>query len=186
MGGRSATRRGLLAAAGAALTTGLAGCLRDDAEHAVGNPEPFVEVGMRADGFEPAVVHLVEGGAVEWVVEDASHDVVAAHPDTHRNQRRIPADAEPWESGLLREGGDAFDHTFEIDGVYDYVCTVHESTGMVGSVVVGWPEEFDEEPGLDTPADEYPPEARDAIERHTETVRTDLEEEYGRPGITAR
>ena len=38
-----------------------------------------------------------------------------------------------------------FEHTFELEGIYDYVdtramCASHEAIGGVGRVIVGWPE----------------------------------------------
>jgi hypothetical protein len=51
---------------------------------------------------------------------------------------RIPSDADPWNSGLLQEG-ETFEHTFEVEGTYDYNCTAHVSLGQVGRIVVGSP-----------------------------------------------
>lgn len=51
---------------------------------------------------------------------------------------RIPSDAEPWDSGLLDEG-ETFDHTFEVEGTYDYFCSAHLALGQVGRIVVGSP-----------------------------------------------
>ncbi|WP_290819521.1 plastocyanin/azurin family copper-binding protein [Halovivax sp.] len=183
MRGRPATRRALLASGGATLVGGLAGCVHDESEHEVGNPEPFVEVLASGDGeerFGPPVAHVVEGGTVQWVVDGGTHDSTAYHPETHRDQPRIPAGAEPWSSDPL-SGDAAFDHAFETEGVYDYACTVHETRGMVGSIVVGWPAELDGEPGLSSPSHAYPAAAREQLERHTDQVRSDLEDEYERP-----
>jgi len=32
-------------------------------------------------------------------------------------------------------GGDAYEHAFDIAGVYDYSCLLHEGPGMTGAVV---------------------------------------------------
>ncbi|WP_306060097.1 cupredoxin domain-containing protein [Natronococcus wangiae] len=146
-------------------------------DHEVGQPDSEMKVEMTTndDGnhFAPHVVHVESGGTVEWVLESGNHDTVAYHPDTHDSQRRIPDGADPWESDLL-DDGDTFEQTFEVDGVYDYVCTPHEETGMVGTVVVGWPDPADQ-PGLNPPADDLPDAAIEQLEQYNERVREALE-----------
>ncbi|MCU4924520.1 plastocyanin/azurin family copper-binding protein [Halobacteria archaeon AArc-dxtr1] len=184
MSGRWTTRRRLLATGGATLTAGVAGCLdespgEDDPQ--LGDPEPHVDVEVGSDAaaghLDPAAIHLVEGGTVEWVVETGSQETVAYHPATHGEQRRIPDDADPWVSGPLSEG-ETFGRTFDVEGVYDYACRTHESEGAVGSIVVGWPNP-DEQPGLGSPSEEYPDAAIDALRRHDDRVREFLEDTQG-------
>lgn len=173
------TRRGLLGYGAVAFSGTLAGCLEGGGSGPeLGNPEPYAEVAMTGEnGFEPAVVHVVEGGTVEWVVEDGSHDTTAYHPDGHGPQLRIPPEADPWTSDRL-SGGERFDRVFEEEGVYDYACTAHEDEGMVGTVVVAWPHP-DEEPALGPPAEGYSPVVADALEAVNEPVREMLEDEHG-------
>lgn len=181
MSRRSATRRGVLAYGGVLLGGSFAGCLGgEDPDHGLGDPEPYVEVRTGSDGaerFAPSVVHLVEGGMVEWVVDDGVHDVTTYHPATHGTQRRIPDDADPWASDTLSGEGDTFEHVFETEGVYDYACTRHEGEGMAGSIVVGWPEPEDQ-PGLEPPSGAYPDAAIRALEDLNEEVRGFLEAEH--------
>ncbi|QFU84105.1 halocyanin [Natronorubrum aibiense] len=150
--------------------------------------------------FAPHVVHIEEGGTVTWTLESGAHDTVAYHPDNadllpSASERRIPDGAQPWASEFLRTEGETFQRTFEEAGVYDYVCTVvehghgpergqgpyghhptHESTGMVGRVIVGWPDpDSDAQPALRAPADELPEAARDELEGFNERTRTALE-----------
>ena len=40
------------------------------------------------------------------------------------------------EAGVLFDSGTEYSHTFETLGTYEYVCTPHESVGMVGSIEV--------------------------------------------------
>lgn len=196
------SRRRLLTYSGL-LALGLAGCLDEQAgtedddhhgddhdhddgqshdnhshDHEVGNPESEIEVEMvtndEGQHFIPHVVHIKEGGTVDWVVESGSHDTTAYHPDTHGDQQRIPDEAEPWESGLLSDEGEAFERTFDHEGVYDYVCTPHEGNGMVGTVVVGWPDP-DGQPGLQSPTDDRPDDAIEQLERYNGQVRDVLE-----------
>lgn len=182
MSRRPVTRRGLLGYGGMAIASGLAGCLGDDDGNELGRPEAHVEVRMEEEGdggrFEPPIVHLVRGGTIEWIVDRGIHDVTAYHPRTNGNQRRIPPDAEPWESDRLNVEGETFDRVLDVEGVYDYACTAHEEGGMVGTVVVGWPHP-DEEPALEAPSASYPPAAADALEEGNERVRSMLEDEHG-------
>lgn len=147
-------------------------------DHEVGQPVSEIQVGMGSNDagrhFIPHVVHVEVGGTVEWVLESGTHDTIAYHPDAYGDQQRIPEDAEPWESGLLSDDGETFERTFDVEGVYDYACTPHEKEGMVGTVVVGWPEP-DGQPGLEPPADERPDAAIEQLERYNEQVRDALE-----------
>lgn len=176
------SRRTVLASGGAVLAFGVAGCLgNDEDESGLGNPEPYVEVRATSEGgdrFDPAIVHLVRGGTVEWIADEDGHDVVAYHPDTHGSRSRMPAGTEPWASGPLQEG-ESFDHEFETEGVYDYACTRHEDSGMTGTVVVAWPEP-EGQSALEPPEGEYPDAAADSIDRRRRRVREFLEEEHGR------
>lgn len=149
-----------------------------DHTHELGAPVSEIAVEMvqndEGEHFVPHVVHVEPGGTVEWVLETGSHDTVAYHPDTHSTHQRIPDGAEPWESDRLSEEGDTFERTFDIEGVYDYVCTPHEGTGMIGSIIVGWPDP-DEQPGLEAPSDDHPDAAAEQLERSNEQIREVLE-----------
>lgn len=132
-------RRQVLTGSSAAIAGVMAGCLSfasddhvsgdflgdDDASGEPGDPTGFTTVGIHAKPwfqFDPNLVHLRTGGTVKWVVvDDYRHTVASYHPETHRHQR-IPDDAEPWHSGLLRDGS-TFEHTFLNEGIYDYVDT---------------------------------------------------------------
>ncbi|MGM0389897.1 MAG: cupredoxin domain-containing protein [Natrinema limicola] len=175
-----------------------------DTDHELGHPEARIDVTMESDDdthhFAPHVVHIEEGRTVTWTLESGAHDTVAYHPDNAEllpsaSERRIPDGAQPWASELLRTEGETFERTFEEAGVYDYVCTVvehghgpergqgpyghhptHESTGMVGRVIVGWPDpDSNAQPALRTPAAELPEAARDELEGFNERTRTALE-----------
>ncbi|QLG50699.1 plastocyanin/azurin family copper-binding protein [Natrinema halophilum] len=148
-------------------------------DHTVGQPVSDIEVEMISNEagmhFGPHVVHVEPGGTVTWVLERGSHDTTAYHPETHGDQQRIPDAAEPWGSGPVSEEGDTFEQTFDVEGVYDYVCTPHERDGMVGTVLVGWPSP-DDQPGLKPPAKDRPDAAIGQLERYNEQVRTTLAE----------
>ncbi|QCS43427.1 plastocyanin/azurin family copper-binding protein [Natrinema versiforme] len=149
-----------------------------DTDHEIGQPVSEITVEMTTNDagkhFVPHVVHVEPGGTVEWVLKRGSHDTTAYHPDVYNGQQRIPDEAEPWASDHLSDDGDTFTRTFDIEGVYDYVCAPHERDGMVGTVVVGWPDP-EGQPGLEPPADDRPDAAVEGLERYNEQVREVLE-----------
>jgi len=83
--------------------------------------------------FDPQLVWIKSGGSVTWTNWDDHdrHDIVS-FPD------RIPDGATKFQSDRLTYR-ERFTHTFEQEGIYDYVCTPHASW-MVGRVIVGTPE----------------------------------------------
>jgi halocyanin-like protein len=96
-----------------------------------GQDSVTVEVGVEANGgaygFGPAAVHVDKGATVqwEWTGEGGGHNVKSA-------------DSGPLDSGgAMSSAGVNYEHTFESDGIYNYVCVPHEGLGMKGSVVVG-------------------------------------------------
>lgn len=104
-----------------------------------------VEIRMRSDpegaevAFDPVGLWVPLGSRVRWVVEANVHTTTAYHPANGGHPLRIPARAEPWDSGYLVEQGQAFQVALTVEGVYDYFCTPHEAAGMVGRIVVGRP-----------------------------------------------
>jgi plastocyanin len=110
--------------------------------------------------FTPAVVWVEEGATVTWTIDEGSHSVTAYHPDNDHPQR-IPADADPFDSGTLT-AGNTFEATFETPGVYNYYCRPHEGLGMVGLVVVGSPQGG---PGTTAPEDIEQSAARENLTR---------------------
>ncbi|MWV39973.1 halocyanin [Natrialba sp. INN-245] len=153
--------------------------------------------------FVPHVVHVEEGGTVTWVLDSGVHDTVAYHPENadllpSSTERRIPDDTNPWASDVYDTAGETFELTFEGEGIYDYTCTIsghghrggnhhggghhsgdqtHESTGMVGRVIVGDPDlDPDRQPALRSPSDELPEAARHELEQFNHQTRDALQE----------
>jgi plastocyanin len=106
-----------------------------------------VEIRMWGDAtgahvsFDPVGLRLNPGDTLRWTNDDAgnSHTATAYHPANFERPRRIPAAAEPWDSGYLLPG-ESFAVTLTVEGVYDYYCVPHEHAGMVGRLVVGDPD----------------------------------------------
>jgi plastocyanin len=101
-----------------------------------------VEIRMRSDAqggkvwFDPVGLRVAAGTTVRWVLEAGAHSATAYHPANGNRAPRIPAAADPWDSGMLLEPGKAFEQRLVAPGVYDYFCLPHEMAGMVGRIVV--------------------------------------------------
>lgn len=144
-------------------------------------PMDHVEVAMitSEDGtgfhFDPHVAWVTPGGTVTWTIESGDHSTTAYHPENDR-PLRVPEQATAWDSDLLTAPGATFVQPVEIEGVYDYYCTPHESMGMIGSLIVGRPHR-EGQPGLTEPQMDLPDRARHTIEQRNATVRNLLEHE---------
>lgn len=138
----------------------------DDGHDTVGEPTTTAEVGVNTtdDGeahFSPHVTRVETDGTVTWVLESGSHTATAYHPGNDQPQL-VPDGTQPWDSGMLSEEGETFEHTFETEGVYHYYCAPHETGGMIGSVIVGEPDAH-EQPALDDPPEDKPQVVREKI-----------------------
>jgi plastocyanin len=105
-----------------------------------------LEIEMQSDdlgarvAFEPIGLLVRPGQTVRWVnAGNNVHTTTAYHPDNDDHPLRIPATAQPWDSGYLVNPGDHFELTLTVAGVYDYFCRPHEMAGMVGRIIVGRP-----------------------------------------------
>ena len=84
-------------------------------------PDIIVNVGQE-------VVWRNTSSTIHNVVADPAKATVVA--DVH-----LPRGAPTFDSGYLQPG-QTFVHTFTVPGVYRYVCTLHEASGMKGVVIV--------------------------------------------------
>lgn len=173
-----------------------------DVEHEIGHPEEHVEVTMETDAdghhFVPHVVHIEPGGRVTWSLDSGVHDTVAYHPDNasllpSSADQRIPNGSDPWASDVYSNSRDSFELTFQEEGIYDYTCTIsghghrgnghhgghasHESSGMVGRIIVGDPPlDADVQPALQPSSQTLPAAARQELDRFNDQTRTALDE----------
>jgi halocyanin-like protein len=87
-----------------------------------------VEVVVGAKGndgnmaFAPAAVRVSTGITVVWTSNGGMHNVVARDGS--------------FESEMMTDAGETYEHTFESAGKYEYLCSPHEQMGMKGAVVV--------------------------------------------------
>lgn len=87
--------------------------------------------------YEPAVVTIKVGETVEWKNVGNSVHHASSDPSTAVNPAEVsnPPGAKPFDSGFLQPG-QSFTYTFTIPGTYKYICAPHETSGMLGEVVV--------------------------------------------------
>ncbi|AUV82248.1 copper-binding protein [Salinigranum rubrum] len=112
---------------------------------ATGESGAVKRVSMTEDfEFDPKRFTISAGTTVRWTNDSEVGHTVTAYDD------RIPPDATYFASGGfesetaarngisggLLDSGDAYEHTFEVPGPYEYVCVPHESSGMTGTIVV--------------------------------------------------
>lgn len=109
--------------------------------------------------FDPKGLLIEPGTTVRFVNASGSHSTTAYHPDNDDMPLRIPEDATAWDSGIYTNAEETFEHTFDVEGVYDYYCTPHEMLGMVGRIVVGTPQDG---PGT-MPPEDLPPAAKESL-----------------------
>lgn len=133
-------RREFLKATGVTVSvSGIAGCTSQNRR---GGQRPENSIGMgRADGkyyFDPIGLFVKPGETVTWVIETGAH-TSTAYAKENGTVTRIPDGAASWDSGFLSQQGATFEHTFEVEGTYDYYCLPHKSFGMIGRIVVGEP-----------------------------------------------
>ncbi|MFB6224291.1 MAG: plastocyanin/azurin family copper-binding protein [Haloarcula sp.] len=93
--------------------------------------------------FDPHVTWVDVGGTVTWMLESGTHTATAYHPGNDQ-PRLVPEGTEAWDSGMMSAEGETFKHTFETEGVYNYLCKPHEQFGMIATVIVGNPHPEDQ------------------------------------------
>jgi plastocyanin len=95
------------------------------------------EVGMGSMSFIPATITINAGEQVVWKNTSTYYHNVVDDPGRAINRVDVsfPSGAAAFGSALLQPGG-SFYHTFDKPGTYHYVCVVHETGGMKGTVIV--------------------------------------------------
>lgn len=87
--------------------------------------------------FEPGTTTIKVGDTVEWhnVGNEVHHTTTDPSMAINGGDVGSPAGAELFDSGFLKPGA-TFSHTFKVAGTYRYACAVHETSGMIGKIVV--------------------------------------------------
>ena len=86
-------------------------------------------IGMK---YEPMVVKIAPGDTVYWE-NMPTHNVETI-------EGIVPEGTEKINTPL----GENYQHTFEKEGIYVYICTPHIGAGMGGAVIVGEPTNLEE------------------------------------------
>jgi plastocyanin len=112
------------------------GCASGNSRQPAG-PEPAATVTMGFHSFKPATVTIKSGQTVRWNNKAMIWHTVTADPAAAKEPGHValPAGAEPFDSGKVKSGN-SYWHTFSVPGTYRYICKPHESSGMLGTVVV--------------------------------------------------
>jgi len=110
-----------------------------DIKKALAPPEGPIggEVTMGPMSFIPATITINAGEQVVWKNTSTYYHNVVDDPGRALNRVDVsfPSGAAAFGSALLQPGG-TFYHTFDKPGTYHYVCVVHETGGMRGTVIV--------------------------------------------------
>jgi plastocyanin len=136
--GKSLTRRSFLAAGAAAAGAAAAG--------EAGAQADTVTIDM-TDGlvFDPDSTAVTPGTTVVWenvgsvghsvtAYEDGIPDEAAYFASGGLDSERAARNAYPQQGDV--PGGESYEHTFDVEGSYEYFCIPHESVGMVASLEV--------------------------------------------------
>jgi plastocyanin len=94
-------------------------------------------VKMSDMGFLPPTLTVNAGERVAWMnSSEVTHNVIADPAKAlYEVDVKLPSGVKPFGSGYLQPG-QSFSRTFEVPGTYRYVCTLHESSGMKGIIIV--------------------------------------------------
>lgn len=100
-----------------------------------------VAIGMSDMGFLPKTLVINAGEKVTWTnTSEVTHNVVA---DPSRAvfpvDIKLPSGVSPFGSNMLQPG-QSYSRTFNVPGIYHYVCTLHETSGMKGIIIVKGPQ----------------------------------------------
>lgn len=100
----------------------------DDNGNGTGNGGGGTETVMVVDNeYQPDDLTIEPGTTVQWIWEGNNHNI---------NPTEQPDDSD-WEGHLpLEDEGFEYEHTFEVEGNYEYVCDPHVGVGMVATIEV--------------------------------------------------
>ncbi len=130
----SASLRGTV---GVLCLVALAGCGLNGPAHQAPVAGTAATVDMGLMSFSPATITIRAGQSVEWRnTSIITHNVTdSAGSASNPADVALPAGAIPFSSGDM-PAGKIFVYQFTVAGTYRYVCTHHETDGMLGTVVV--------------------------------------------------
>ena len=94
-------------------------------------------VTMGTSSFMPTMITITAGEQVVWKNSSGYYHNVVDDPARALNRVDVsfPSGSAAFGSSLLQPGT-SFYHVFDKPGTYHYVCTIHETAGMKGTVIV--------------------------------------------------
>ena len=113
------------------------GCGLTGPAHDAPTPDAAAVVDMGFMSFNPATIDIHAGQSVEWRNTSIVTHTVTVNPAAAATagDSVLPAGAIPFSSGDV-PAGKIFVYKFIVPGTYKYICTHHETDGMVGTIVV--------------------------------------------------
>jgi plastocyanin len=124
-------RRNFLAGVTALSTPLIVGCSDTGNGGADGGDEDVADetVTIADQSFDPVRLDIDAGTAVEWVNEsETEHTVTSA---------KFHEGAQSWDLDIDVEAGGNAVHSFDVEGIHEYHCSVHGAQSMCGIVLVG-------------------------------------------------
>ncbi|HEY1808357.1 MAG TPA: copper-containing nitrite reductase [Acidobacteriaceae bacterium] len=110
-----------------------------DIEKALAPPDAPIGgvVTMGSMSFDPPTITITAGEQVVWKNASAYFHNVVDDPERVMNRVDVsfPSGSIPFGSPLVQPGT-SFYHVFDKPGIYHYVCVLHETSGMKGTVIV--------------------------------------------------
>ncbi len=87
--------------------------------------------------FQPATLTIDAGQSVIWKnVSNVTHNVVDdASKALYLVDVKLPSGTRPFDSGYVQPL-QTYSRVFTTPGIYRYVCTLHEASGMKGTIIV--------------------------------------------------
>lgn len=140
-------RRAYLATAGAAVLSGLSGCL-GGLGTAGARCDDGCDVGMSTVAFLPESYEVTVGSTVVWSNTSSRGHSVTAYENSlpegadffsSGEYESEAAARDDWDDGGTAwriDPGETYEYTFEVAGTYPYYCIPHESMGMAGTIYV--------------------------------------------------
>ncbi|HCT30985.1 MAG TPA: hypothetical protein DIW31_09690 [Bacteroidales bacterium] len=88
-----------------------------------------VVINQSGSSFSPKTFTVNVGDVIRWVWSSGTHTTTST---------TIPQGAAGWDASLTSTST-TFEYTVTVAGAYSYVCSIHESSGMVGSFTASAP-----------------------------------------------
>ncbi len=86
----------------------------------------MVMVGVENFVFNPANITVNVGDTIMWMLSAGTHTTTSTN---------IPVGAASWDAPI-NTANQMFMYQVTVEGEYEYICSIHESMGMIGRITV--------------------------------------------------